>query len=112
MTLNIETLPILVESLKRDIRDELNLSWNEYLILSKVSQFDQQNEQPSPHQIIESLRMNRGWIYGGIKKLNEEGKVNLIRTKPFKPGRLFLTLYGKYNLRRIEMILARGVQGF
>jgi DNA-binding MarR family transcriptional regulator len=112
VTLQIETLPFLVESLKRDIRDELNLSWSEFLILSRVKQFDQHDEQPSPQQIIESLRMNRGWIYGGIKRLTDEGHLKLQRTKPFTPGRRLITLYGKSTLRRIEMILGRGVQGF
>jgi DNA-binding MarR family transcriptional regulator len=107
----IERLALIVESLKKDILFEYNLSWTEYLVLCLVNQFEKKDIHPTPQEVIRTSGKNRGWIYRAIRKLNEAGYISFWEGKPFKPGRLYLGLYGKHTLRRINTILARRIRG-
>ena len=106
----IEHLALIVESLKKDILIEYDLSWTEYLVLCLVNQFEAQEHHPTPQEIISTSGKNRGWIYRAIRKLNEESYVSFSEGKSFEPGRLYLGLYGKCTLRRINAILARRIR--
>lgn len=106
----IEKLAFIVESLKNDILREFQLSWTEYLVLSLVNEFEKNDHQASPQEIVCKSGKNRGWIYRAIRKLKEKGYINLSEGKSFEPGRLFMRLYGKVILKRINSILAQRVQ--
>ena len=107
----IETLALVVESLKKDILLEYNLSWTEYLVLCLVNQFETQEHHPTPQEIIRTSGKNRGWIYRAIRKLNEEAYISFSEGKPFEPGRRYIAILGRITLRRINSILARRVRG-
>ena len=106
----IEKLAFIVESSKNDILREFHLSLTEYLVLCLVNEFEKNDHQASPQEIVSTSGKNRGWIYRAIKKLKEKGYINLCQGKRFEPGRLFMQLYGKVILRRINSILAQRVQ--
>ena len=106
----IETLALIVESLKVDLLSEFNLSWTEYLVLCLVNQFEMKDFNPSPQDIIKTSGKNRGWIYKAIRKLSEGGYTYFFEGKAFEPGRLYMAPLGTYTLRRINTILARRIR--
>ena len=107
----IETLSLIVESLKKDILHEYNLSWTEYLVLCLVNQFEMQERNPTPQEVIRTSGKNRGWIYKAIRMLSKEGYLYFSEGKPFEPGRLYMSLCGSHTFRRINTILARRIRG-
>ena len=106
----IEILPLLIESLKKDILCEYNLSWIEYLVLCLTNQFEKMGKNPTPQELIKTSGKNRGWIYKAIRTLSEEGHTYFSEGKAFEPGRLFMTPLGDYTLRRINTIIAQRVR--
>ena len=106
----IESLPLLIESLKKDILVEFDLSWTEYLVLCLVNQYEKKDINPRPQELIRTSGKNRGWIYKAIRKLSDEGYTYFYEGKAFEPGRLFMTPLGTLTLRRINAILARRVR--
>ena len=90
----IETLALIVESLKVDLLSEFKLSWTEYLVLCLVNQFEIKDINPSPQEIIKTSGKNRGWIYRAIRKLSEEGYTYFSEGKAFEPGRLYMAPLG------------------
>lgn len=106
----IEILPIIIESLKKDVLVEYSLSWTEYLVLCLVTQFEKKDKQPTPQELIKTSGKNRGSIYKTIRKLSEQGLTHIAEGKCFESGRLYMTPYGTYTLRRINAILARRIR--
>jgi DNA-binding MarR family transcriptional regulator len=106
----ISTLALIVESLKKDILIEYGLSWTEYLVLCLVNKFEKQERNPTPQEIIRTSGKNRSWIYRAIRKLDKEAYICFSEGKSFKPGRLYMSLYGSHTLRRINTILARRIR--
>ena len=106
----IETLALVVESLKNEILVQHGLSWTEYLVLCLVKQFERREKNPTSQEIIRTSGKNRGWIYKAIRKLHEEAYLSISEGKSFMPGRLFLAPLGTYTLRRINTIIARRIR--
>lgn len=94
----IEILPILIESLKKDVLIEYNLSWTEYLVLCLLNQFDQKDKKPTPQELIKTSGKNRGWIHKAIDKLREQGQIYFAEGKCFESGKLYMTPYGAIPL--------------
>ena len=59
-TKEIERLPFIVENLKREILQNFDLTWSEYLILSHLFRPENQEAPHTPQLIITALGMNRG----------------------------------------------------
>jgi len=107
----IERLALVVESLKVDLLKEFNISWTEYLVLCLINEFEKQERNPTPQEIISTSGKNRGWIYRAIRKLNEKSYISFWKGKPFEAGRLYVAVLGRITLRRINAILTRRIRG-
>jgi len=107
----IETLALIIESLKKDILSEYGLSWTEYLVLCLVNEFEIKERNPTPQEIIRTSGKNRAWIYKAIRKLNEEAYISFSKGKSIEPGKLYVAVLGRITLRRINTILAKRVRG-
>jgi len=103
----IERLPFIVENLKREILQNFNLTWSEYLILSYLSRPENTDYPHTPQSIITALDMNRGWIYQKLAKLHDKAYISVSEGKPFKPGLIFLAPLGRCVVKRVKGIIGR-----
>ena len=71
----IETLTLMIESMKKDLLNFCYLTWLEYHILCMVNQFEMKDINPTPEEVINVSGKNRGWIYKAIRKLSKEEAV-------------------------------------
>lgn len=100
----INSLTILqIDRLKREYLPMEKLRWSDLVVLAAIEKLSE-DRLVRPNDLIDYLRMDRGWIYGAIKTLEEEGLINVVR-QPNEPMILGVNGWGRIFFSKINEFL-------
>lgn len=100
----INSLTILqIDKLKREYLPSERLKWSDLVVLAALEKLSE-DTLVRPNDLIDYLKMDRGWVYGAIRTLEERGVINVVR-QPNEPMIVGVNGWGRIFFSKINEFL-------
>ncbi len=94
-------IPLKVEEVKRRLLKKEGLLWTDLLALCAIVELQEEIHLVRPIDLIKRLRMNRNWVYGSLRRLQEKELVQIMK-RPRGHALISLGGWGRVLLHRAQ----------